>query len=264
MRFKKGDSLIEVSLAVGIFSMVAITVVSVVAASTSGAQSSLETTITREEMDAQAEALRFIHDAYVSGTQSKKITDNMYTNLWKAVKNLAVDEASADLNYAPQFCNSIYGGRDSGTVNPPTPGAKPFIVNTRKLDNPSDINGILVTSSQRNIFFEPITYPRIIYGQTTSSSWEENEDLYSQVVGAEARKEIIRVEGLYIIAVKGQNEIVSGADAHVDTKDAYYDFYIRSCWMPVGADHASTISTVIRLYDPAVICYARDRDCAAI
>ena len=65
----RGDTLVEVSLAIGIFSMVAIAAVSVINGSTNGAQSSLESTITREEIDGQAEALRFIQSAYVSGGQ---------------------------------------------------------------------------------------------------------------------------------------------------------------------------------------------------
>ena len=64
---KKGDTLVEVSLAIGIFSMVAIAAVSVINGSTNGAQASLESTITREEIDGQAEALRFIQSAYVAG-----------------------------------------------------------------------------------------------------------------------------------------------------------------------------------------------------
>ena len=61
---KKGDTLIEVLLAVGIFSMIAISVVAVMSGGTSSAQTALETTLTREEIDAQAEALRYIHDSY--------------------------------------------------------------------------------------------------------------------------------------------------------------------------------------------------------
>ena len=44
MKRRKGDTLIEVAFAIGIFSLVAITVVAVISASTSAAQASLETT----------------------------------------------------------------------------------------------------------------------------------------------------------------------------------------------------------------------------
>ena len=52
MHKRVGDTLVEVTLAIGIFSMVAIAVVAVVSGSTSGAQSALETTVTREQIDA--------------------------------------------------------------------------------------------------------------------------------------------------------------------------------------------------------------------
>ena len=70
MRKRIGDTLVEVALAIGIFSMVAISVVAVVSGSSSGAQSSLETTVTREQIDAQAEALRFIHNSYIADVKS--------------------------------------------------------------------------------------------------------------------------------------------------------------------------------------------------
>ena len=76
---KKGDTLIEVTLAVGIFSMVAVAVVAVMSNGTAGAQTSLETTLTREQIDAQAEALRFIHSAYISDMEG---LDGRYSKLW--------------------------------------------------------------------------------------------------------------------------------------------------------------------------------------
>jgi len=254
MHKKKGDTLIEVALAIGIFSLVAITVVSVVAASTSGAQSSLELTITREELDAQAEALRFIHDSYVSGSQSKDTSENDYTDVWKAITDRAVSESSADLSYAPETCSSLYS--PNGFLSS-SAGKNPFIINTRQLNNPenkSDIVKYTSPTDSSSIFYAPTTYPRIIYGTRTIGSSVTEEDLLSQATSSSTR--IQRVEGIYIIAVKDDGSpIVSGSGGSISTKPAYYDFYIRSCWTPVGSDRASTISTVIRLYDPAVITY---------
>ena len=63
---KRGDTLIEVMLAVGIFSMVAVAVVAVMSGGTSSAQTALETTLAREEINTQAEALRFIQSSYIA------------------------------------------------------------------------------------------------------------------------------------------------------------------------------------------------------
>jgi type II secretory pathway pseudopilin PulG len=249
---KRGDTLIEVALAIGIFSLVAITVVSVVSASLTGAQSALETTVTREEIDAQAEALRFIHDSYVSGTQSKDIKENVYGNLWRALTSHALTEEDAKskgiLDYTPKVCSELYA--DNGLLNTNYIGKSPFIINTRQL-NTVDPSLIIMENKpydSRGIFYAPSTYPRVVYNDIINS-----DDFYSQV--SSNSQKIKRVEGLYITVVSGKSDIVEGGSIKAESKTAYYDFYIHSCWMPPNTDRASTISTVVRLYDPAVVCY---------
>ncbi|MBO7657203.1 type II secretion system protein [Candidatus Saccharibacteria bacterium] len=271
MKKKRGDTLIEVALAIGIFSMIAIIVVSVVAASTSGAQSSLELTLTREELDAQAEALRFIHDSYVSGSQSKDTTatapDNKYAKIWEAIKGLASSEGSVDLKYNPETCDELYDG-NTGDMNlnyPANKGFKPFVINTRLIDynacftDPLGASGCssspiihTANSNTRKVFYPPSTYPRFLYGSTDMDLSLLDQNRHS--IGSQ----IYRVEGIYIVATKGNSNVVDASNpdaATVSSKTAYYDFYIRSCWMPVNSDRASTISTVIRLYEPEVVTY---------
>lgn len=258
MKWKKGDTLIEVALAIGIFSLVAITVVSVVSASLTGAQSALETTVTREELDAQAEALRFIHDSYVSGTQSKKVTENVYGDLWRELTKRAVpeDNPNAVLNYNPQTCANTYDA--NGFLNTTTTGPKPFIINTRQLStaDPAKIIVSNESSAAKGIFYDATTYPRIVYGGIIG---EDTEDYYGQTTSEDSAgnryTEIKRVEGIFVTVVSGKSDIVKDGGNTVNNETAYYDFYIHSCWMPPNTDRASTISTVVRLYDPAVIVY---------
>ena len=257
-RVKRGDTLIEVALAIGIFSMVAITIVSVTSASTTGAQSSLEVTLTREELDIQAEALRFIHESYVAGTQSKDTSSNKYAKLWQQITSRAA-EPDADVSYNPEVCSSLYTG--SGNFNS-IAGKDPFIINTRKLYSaePDDVIVAPATLGGSGVFFEATTFPRIIYN-TSATATSPSEDFYNQTEGENGslKKETVqRVEGIYVIAVKGESQYFDGAAGATGTikKDVtYFDFYIRSCWMPPGATRASTISTVVRLYDPSVITY---------
>ena len=104
---KKGDTLVEVTLAVGIFSMVAISIVSVINGSTSSAQTALEATLTREEIDAQAEALRFIH-----ASANTEDGEGPYHKIWKKITELALDnndDGNID-NYPPSTCDSLYNG----------------------------------------------------------------------------------------------------------------------------------------------------------
>ena len=253
MHKKKGDTLIEVALAIGVFSMVAVVVVSVISASTTSAQSSLELTVTREELDGQAEALRFIHDSFVIGSQSKDTSENPYTSLWNALTSHAIEESTANVNYKPTTCSELY---ENGGFLKNSASQKQFIINTRKLGNPNDVNGIIVSASavvSKGPFYPATTYPRILYGGSGIGSTSTSEDLYSQTESSTTA--IQRVEGIYIVAVKGNSKIVSNAGGNISNKLAYYDFYIRSCWMPPGTDRASTVSTVVRLYDPSVITY---------
>ncbi len=119
---KLGDTLVEVTIAIGIFSLVAIAVVSVVSNSTSSAQANLENTVTREEIDAQAEAIRFIHDSYVMDTAETPV----YKEIWDHIASKAVvtkdEKALAGIeNYMPTSCDAPfkfkYDGKDYDYTN---------------------------------------------------------------------------------------------------------------------------------------------------
>ncbi|MBR3252787.1 hypothetical protein IKF84_01815 [Candidatus Saccharibacteria bacterium] len=270
MKQRKGDTLVEVAFAIGIFSLVAITVVAVTSASTSAAQASLETTLTREDIDGQAEALRFIHDSYVNGAQSATMgTTNPYDQLWSTIKGFAYQATETIKTYRPSTCSELYSNgwvKTETTSGVPYSGARPFIINIRQLHDPDIANldniikynpnpGGNKTGGDAGPFVAAETYPRILYGSTVKvdADGDEtiNEDLYSQTrIGIDT---IHRVEGLFIIAVEGQEVNVITSSGGIDTKPAYYDFYIRSCWMPVNSDRPSTISTLVRLYDPQII-----------
>lgn len=210
----KGDTLVEVALAVGIFSMVAIAVVSVVNATTSSAQGALEMTLAREGVDAQAEALRFIQTNAAAG-------DVYYVGLWNEIAAGAVETVSEEVG----SCGEILNGA--------------FIVNVRGLngantDDGSSENAIISDASK---FREAVTYPRIVY---------ENEESLLNTGNAKVEA----AEGIYVVAVKDNDTTIVVTDGGTTKKSAYYDFYIRTCWYPTGATRPSTISTIVRLNDP--------------
>ncbi|MDO4611899.1 MAG: FISUMP domain-containing protein [Candidatus Saccharibacteria bacterium] len=249
MKKKVGDTLIEVTLAIGIFSMVAITVASVINGSTSSAQGALETTVTREEIDAQAEALRFIHSSYIAGGDSNADGEDRYAELWRYITSLAKNRAES-LDFSPATCSELYDN-DSLTRQ----GA--FVINTNNLaalnsyQGSSDFdalkNEIVITPTidSTNRFFTASTYPRLVYSNPLSG----DDTLLGQGTGTQ----ISRVEGLYIIPFQDDQSTVIVDQDGIGKRSAYYDFYIRSCWFAPGADRPSTISTVIRLYDPDAI-----------
>jgi type II secretory pathway pseudopilin PulG len=66
---QRGDTIIEVMFAVTIFSLVVVGALSIMNQGTAAAQRSLETTLVRQQIDAQADTLRFMHDSYVAAYQ---------------------------------------------------------------------------------------------------------------------------------------------------------------------------------------------------
>ena len=117
---KKGDTLIEVTLAVGIFSMIAIAIVAVMSNGTSNAQTSLESTLAREEVDSQTEALRFIQSSAIIENDS----NGKYSKLWNAITDHAItkevkfNEETIEkiLQYSPESCDELYEN-DQGNPN---------------------------------------------------------------------------------------------------------------------------------------------------
>lgn len=276
MRFKKGDTLIEAALAIGIFSMVAVAVVSVVSASTSDAQSSLETTVTREQIDIQAEALRFLQTSYLAGGYANIQGDSLerYSTIWSHIRGIAVDQnqinltsenAERILQFNPTTCAEVY---DTSNDAYSIVRNHAFIINTRKLSYTDGLNSsnldaianaiIIPMNSSSTKFTTTSTYPRIVFGTSTETSASVSNDPGSIYDAGEDNKDnLLSAEGLFIVPVADPGTaIVSGSSAIVQTRSAYYDFYIRSCWYNPGADRPSTISTVIRLQDPSAIDYS--------
>ncbi len=255
MKYKKGDTLIEVTMAIGIFSMIAIAVVAIMNSGTSGTQTALETTLAREEIDAQAEALRFIQASYISDKDSiveDDDTENRFQKLWEAITELAVDPDGAYTNYAPNTCEEAYSGDVFDHA---------FIINTRQLGNFTTVkdgtNGdsVLLTTAATCHGGEAClqtasTYPRLVFQQKSSNTEES-----SVLVGPSSSQKVYQAEGIYIIAVRDSSNGTAIVDKEsggtgVVNKAAFYDFYIRTCWYGSGSNTPSTISTVIRLYDP--------------
>lgn len=248
---KKGDTLVEVALAIGIFSMVAIAIVSIISSSTAGTQTALETTLVREEIDIQAEALRFIQGDYVA---SKGESNSKVDELWQTIKGLAIDfkkppyntlspdNVAKILNYNPTTCQNMLTDLDNVHSNL---SKRAFIINPRALGELSNsdagIDDILIVNNASNssVFKAPTTYSRLVYKNSANAL----------VGGADTDNELDSAEGLYVLAVKDDGTSLAD-EGGVKEVEAYYDFYIRACWYGTNADEPSTVSTIIRLYDP--------------
>jgi len=79
----RGDTMVEVLFAITVFSLVVVGSLSIMNQGTAAAQRALEITLVRQEIDAQAEALRFLNASYIDlststqGAEWTKIRDNI-------------------------------------------------------------------------------------------------------------------------------------------------------------------------------------------
>lgn len=140
----RGDTLIEVLFAVTVFSFVAVGALAIMNQGSATAQHSLETTLVRAEIDAQAETLRFIHDSYIAAYPS-------------AVAGTAAE-------WPKIVAQSVSQASDFGTCTPPQ---KSFVVNTKTatVANSSVLTNTVPTYSQ--VRYAP-TIPATIPATTTT------------------------------------------------------------------------------------------------
>lgn len=110
---ERGDTIIEVLFAVAVFAMVAVGAMTIMNQGTAMAQRSLEVTLVRQQIDAQAEAIRYIHQAYVA---SYPATPTGTAAEWTQMKAKGVPQAS-------QF------GQTSGSSCPSTLPPNAYIMN---------------------------------------------------------------------------------------------------------------------------------------
>ncbi len=310
----RGDTLIEVTLAIGIFSMVAVAAVSILTASVSSLQTVLENTLTREEIDAQAEALRFIQSAYSAEGEEDPDNPTKYSALWDHIANRAInlndlpnapDGSESELkktilNYNPTTCNELYlNSNDSNDVS--LIKQKAFLINTHNLGltledfyNPEDY---LVNQRQakRKEAINTLINKIIIEPEEPTNTQDKDNPILKAVsnsntefkpattyplINYNSDNDITSAEGIFIVPVKdsdGTVIITNSVDDKYALKDAsgnpiqpyedeplsrlvsaYIDFYIRSCFFTTNSEHPSTISTVIRLYNPNVISSSKD------
>ncbi len=260
--------------AVGIFGLVAIGAIGIMNKGLYDAQKALEITMARQEIDAQAEALRFLHEAYLS-EQNNHDQKRTYSMIWKHLQSLIYTPSDPKLSqffnsYNGISCNAIYSDDKALPAQSNNTTAAPFIVNTRRLDettaaavmkirlkadgsidtytSPAQTNstGILIYRSSAAIIESTPTYPRLLFSTKVSSTFTDLEENLSDV---ELNDTEGRVTNYETSLAKAQGIWIVGI-ASADTNPEFYDFYIRTCWTAPGETDSSTISTTVRLYNP--------------
>jgi type II secretory pathway pseudopilin PulG len=120
---ERGDTIVEVLFAVAVFAMVAVGSLSIMNQGTATAERSLEITLVRAQIDAQAEAIRYIHKAYVASFQNNGSTPTGTAAEWIKMTSKTTGKGA---DGASAF------GQTAGVVCPSSvPGQRPFVLNAR-------------------------------------------------------------------------------------------------------------------------------------
>lgn len=113
---ERGDTIIEVIFAFVIFSFVAISSLTIMNKGVAAGEKALEITLVRQQISAQAEALRYIHEARIVSPSSP------YAATWDQLKNKN--------NYG-QDAASSFGVSGVECLLPAGTSFKPFVLNAR-------------------------------------------------------------------------------------------------------------------------------------
>lgn len=209
---ERGDTLIEVMFAVAVFAMVAVGSLMIMNQGVSTAQRSLEVTLVRQQIQAQAEAIRFIHDAYITSYQQGGGALTGVAAEWPKMTVAHAETAASDFSAA------------AGASCPDkVPGSNPFIVNPRTA----------MVESTPPIMTPPAASSLPPFSQILYRSEDPNNTDY---------KVIKQAYGMWVEAVP------SASKPGEPTR--YVDFHIRACWDGFGIDQDMTLGTIVRLYEP--------------
>lgn len=112
LRSQRGDTLIEVLFAITVLSLVVVLSLSIMNQGTAASLRSLQITLVRQEIDSQAEALRFLNSAYVATYQngyapptSDTSAPAQYYRIIQDIKNKA-DRSVSTFGSTGETCNA--------------------------------------------------------------------------------------------------------------------------------------------------------------
>lgn len=256
-RVRRGDTLVEVMFAVGIFGLVAIGAIALMNQGLYTGQTTLETTMARQEIDAQIEALRFIHNAY---TSESKRDDSVYRPIWRALTNNAY-EATAESNGILLEDNDFYtrtveNDKTCEEVFASGYPDKAFVINPRKLDTDVvDTDTVVYRDNSGSAEIRTASiYPRLLYGATTGIADENLSDATAteSSMTVKTNSTLLAAEGIWVTAVVSQDGV---KDESGSRRPDFYDFYVHTCWDKVGGKGSTSINSILRLYNPDQISY---------
>ena len=154
-RSDSGDTIVEVLFAVVVFALVAVGSMAIMNQGTATAERSLEITLVRQQMDAQAEAIRYIHEAYVASFQNNGSAPTGTAAEW--IKMTSKTNGKGADGASP------FGETSNGRCPATVPGQSPFILNARTA---TVANSAPLMSAPSGGSLPP--FPQVIYNSDSS------------------------------------------------------------------------------------------------
>ena len=260
-RSVRGDTFIEVMFAIAIFSLVAVLSIAMMNAGVADAERALELVTARNELNAQAEAIRFIHSSYVSeltlqdcNTAPAGEPCQQYKALWDKIVAGAMQPSNAiSDNYTItdlySTCREIYADSDPTVAYRNLLAKnKAYVINTRELIAPKATGASLDRSyisvlDQSSLFTPALLNARIIFtaGSPGAADTDSSVTTISDTTSSLIYRKVARAEGIWVTTVRGD----AGAG-----EPNFYDFHINSCWYGSNSNVPTVLDAVIRLYNP--------------
>ena len=207
---KTGDTIVEVMFSFAVFGLIAIMGLHVMQKGIALTQTALEINLARNQMNSQAEALRFLNASYLYDLANNETSAN--SDLWNDVVKLSVTPV-ADYTKLTD---------ENGCVLVSKLNSNAFALNPR--------GGYSIVPSS-NIKIAAV-YPRLIFGDSLIDN--------NQIVKSANLK---AVEGIWVEVAKNNSVIPTPTNT-------FYDFHIRACWQAASSNVPITLDTIVRLYVP--------------
>lgn len=233
---QRGDTIVEVIFAITIFSLVAVGGLALMNSGTAISQRSLEIGLVRDQIDAQADALRYAHNAYMRNYDADDGSINT-TKVWNniaAAHGVSAAENLDDITSGQKCILPDNSHATGSTIDGVISDGEPFALNIKKLDDPDLANHPIIQFGSAI----PGSGGDVPISNTTGLSLDYSSTTYAQVRYDEA---IPVAQGIWIQAVRSPG--TGGVPG-------YYDFQIDACWISPGQSRPVTLGTIVRLYDP--------------
>lgn len=279
---KRGDTIIEVMFAIAVFSLVAVLSVMMMDMGVQSAENALELVTARNELNAQAEALRFVHSSYISEktlplrrdlttvqfNQGEKY--QQYRDLWDTIVGNAISPEQAKTSGLLDLADTVNNSDTNGEFHavgcervyePTTTGSmlsrnKAFVLNTRNLSSLVDgkadvgVSYISATENDSKFFSAAPLNARILF--TTQGRFDQiryNDATFDSENDANSANQFTDGVPKYTYVARAEGIwVVAVTDGNPVPR--YYDFYIESCWYGPNTTSPTVLDTVIRLNNP--------------